>query len=29
LCTFIKPLMVGAMGFKFTYFHLSVFCINC
>jgi hypothetical protein len=29
LCTFIKPGMVGAVGFKFTYFHLSIFGINC
>ena len=29
LCTFTRPLMVGAMGFRLTYFHLSHLCIIC
>ena len=28
LWTFIRPLMVGPVGFKFTSFHLSLFCIT-
>ena len=27
LYNFIKPLIVGTVGFKFEYFHLSLLCI--
>jgi len=28
LCNFTRPLKVGAVGFKFTYFHFSLLCIT-
>ena len=28
LCIFTKPFKVGAVGFKFTYFHFSLLCIT-
>ena len=28
LCSSTRPLMVGAVGFKVTYFHFSLFCIT-
>jgi len=29
VCTFTRPLMVVAVGFKLTYFHLSILCVIC